>query len=73
MSITISNVQVGMELQRVMEGFKNKPNWRNPAVVIELTAETIVCQVMVNLPRTMVFDRETGISIEGIDYGWLEY
>ncbi len=70
------NVQVGDSLTRVMGG-KSKPY---PGTVIKLTEETITCQFVANQSRTMIFeraptmtfDRKTGISILGVNFGRIE-
>lgn len=65
------NVEIGDVLNRCCPGFRNEI-WKNKAEVIELSTETISCLVFVDVPRTMIFNRETGINVLGREYGWLE-
>ena len=68
----LSNVKVGDVLQRVMKGFKKDEKWRWDAQVIEISDSVITCSVTVDVPRTMKFDRQTGMCIDGDEFGWLE-
>lgn len=72
MMIDLSNVKVRDKLTRVIEGFRPDQYWRNEAVVSSITDNEICCVVWVDVPRTMYFDRVTGINVMGRDYGWLE-
>ncbi len=62
----------GDKLTRVIEGFKNKPNWENEAIIESITKNTVTCKVLVDQWRTMKFNRNTGIAIDGIDFGWIK-
>ena len=62
-------VQVGDKLERVMEGTKKGTLWRNEAEVLHVTSSAITCKVYVDVPRTMYFNRASGISASGGDHG----
>lgn len=59
----MNDVKKGDVLTRIYE------DWSSRAEVIEVTQEAIVCLVFVDIPRCMVFDRKTGISLLGQEYG----
>lgn len=59
----MNDVKKGDVLTRIYE------DWSSRAEVIEVTQEAIVCLVFVDIPRRMVFDRKTGISLLGQGYG----
>lgn len=59
----MNDVKKGDVLTRIYE------DWSSRAEVIEVTQEAIVCLVFVDIPRRMVFDRKTGISLLGQEYG----
>lgn len=67
------NPKVGQKCIRVIGA---TPIWASrdeaQGEVKEVTDTTIVCEIMVDIPRMMKFDRKTGVSLNGIDYGWLE-
>ncbi|MFZ2664414.1 MAG: hypothetical protein WAX66_03560 [Patescibacteria group bacterium] len=67
-----SNVYIGQKLFRVMESLDEGKPWISDAVVTDITDTKIICTVDVDVPRTMEFDRKTGISIDGRDYGWIQ-
>jgi len=69
-----SGIKVGDKLIRAMEGFKTigDPVWRDAAEVTEVDQDTITCLVKVDHPLAMKFDRKTGVSVCGENYGWLE-
>lgn len=64
-------VEVGQRLKRVIGGTKVK-RWENQAVVVKVTDEHIVCDVQVDIIRTMTFDAKTWVNVNGREYGWLE-
>lgn len=66
------NVKVGDKLLHVMGGFKGKDPWENEAKVIKITEKTIICLVFVDQPRRMEFDRQTGVNVDGREFGWLK-
>jgi len=55
-----------------MESLDEGKPWISDAVVTGITDTKIICTVDVDVPRTMEFDRKTGINIDGRDYGWLQ-
>ena len=59
----MNDAKKGDVLTRIYE------DWSSRAEVIEVTQEAIVCLVFVDIPRRMVFDRKTGISLLGQEYG----
>lgn len=65
------SLQAGDVIVREMAGFGPGKEFRNNGFVKEVTDKLIVCEVWVDLPRTMRFDRHSGISHMGADYGWL--
>lgn len=67
----MDNLQVGDVLWKVMHGFQDEL-WRNEARVTRISDDVIECVVYVDVPRTMKFDRRTGVNILGNAYGWLE-
>ncbi len=60
-----SKVQVGNSILRVFDGTV----WE--AKVVEVTDGTISCKIIVDVPRTMEFSRDNGISTHGEDYGYI--
>jgi len=66
------NIQPGDKIIREMEGFRDGQFWENPGKVLSVSSEKIVCVVSVDIPRQMVFDATTGISVHGKDYGWIK-
>lgn len=67
-------LEVGDKVTRKMTGFENigERVWSFDGEVIEVRDNVIVCTVMVDQPRTMLFSRNTGVSTSGISAGWLE-
>lgn len=66
-------LKVGDIVTREMDGFRGdeKP-WRFEGRVTEITDDIITCVIFCDVPRTMDFDKETGINILGYEYGWLK-
>lgn len=65
------NLQIGDSVVRVMPGFRDEL-WRMEGYVSLVEENQIVCIIQVDVPRTMTFDRETGVNVWGREYGWLE-
>ncbi len=63
----LSNVKVGDILQRIYE----KTSW--DAKVLEINDDEIICEIIVDQPRIMKFNRKTGISTLGIEYGYIQF
>lgn len=66
-------VKVGDSLVRVMEGFQPSERWTFDGIVTNITETEITCVIELDRPRIMRFDRQTGISVNGRDFGWLEF
>ena len=69
--MTLNNVKKGDELTRKMPAIKKGQFYYNNAIVIEITENTIICDVYVDVPREMAFDKKTGVDVEGERYGML--
>lgn len=67
----MNSVKVGDILVRCLNGFREEI-WRSDACVTRVTDTVITCVVLVDVYRTMEFDKQTGINLLGKDYGWLE-
>lgn len=66
------NVQVGEIHTFVMDGFREDQKWTWDAEIVKVSEKEIVCKIIVDQPRNAVVDRNTGIEINGKEYGWLE-
>jgi len=62
----------GDSIVRAMDGLKQGEYWRNDGHVTAVSDTQIVCTVFVDVPRSMTFDRVTGVNVYGKEYGWLE-
>lgn len=65
-------VKVGTVLTRVYTLGSGQED-RTDAEVVEITDSAILCDVLVDQMRKMEFDRATGISTEGKEFGHLEF
>ena len=61
-----NNVRVGDILKRVHEGI----TWNTE--VIGVDDAVITCAVMVGDLRSMKFDRQTGVNVDGKELGYIE-
>lgn len=68
---SLRDLKKGDPVCRVMQGFGGKL-WRNDGHVVGVNDTEIMCVINVDVPRSMFFDRETGLNTLGGDYGWLE-
>lgn len=68
---TLSELRKDDPVCRVMEGPRGQL-WCNDGHVVAVTETEILCTINVDVPRSMSFDRETGLNTLGGDYGWLE-
>jgi hypothetical protein len=59
-----SELQVGQKLTRIIYNL-----WISKATVSELTDTTVKCIVIVDIARSMVFDRRTGVNVHGSNFG----
>lgn len=65
-----STVTVGDKLTRVC-GKVCKKLQLYEAEVIGINKGTITCKVLVDIDQTMQFEKSTGVSKDGIDYGFI--
>lgn len=66
----INNLKVGATIQRVMRDRQKLTKW--DAKVLDITDDSITCEMIVDMPRVGKFRISDGVSILGIDYGWVE-
>jgi len=69
---SLRDLKKGDPVCRVMHGVGGKL-WRNDGHVVGVNDTEIMCVINVDVPRSMFFDRETGLNTLGGDYGWLEH
>lgn len=64
------DVKVGDKIRRCWLGTRERVE-RYDAEVTAVSDTEITCTVYVDQPRTMRFNRQTGASLLGVDYGWI--
>ena len=69
--MSVLDIKLGEKITRCWIGTREHVE-RYDAVVTNITNSEITCTVYVDIPRTMKFDRSTGNSLLGVEYGWIE-
>lgn len=67
----LKDLKVGDKVIRMMDGFDSERPWSFEGLVTAVTDNTIECVIFCDVPRRMLFYTETGINVNGKDYGWL--
>lgn len=65
------NIKVGDKVVRKMHGTRDRI-WHFDGIVTDVTSTIITVDVMVDVMRSMQFNRSDGVNCYGKEYGWIE-